>query len=74
MNTEPNNWPKLIVAVVTVICITVLMSVDKVSDEAGLPAICLIAGYILNNGLQAVQKRKIITLENSLEKEVNSNG
>ena len=58
IDTEPNNWPKLIIACVTIICVSLLMAVDKISEAGGIGIIGVTSGYILNNGLRAVQKRR----------------
>jgi len=47
------NWTKLIVAVVTILCITILMGTKAISSGEGLPIITLVIGYILGNGIAA---------------------
>lgn len=48
-----NNMPKLIAALVLIICMTVLMLTNTVSSEAGVPFLTAIGGYILGNGIAA---------------------
>lgn len=47
------NLPKLIVALVLSICMTVLMLANTVSSEAGVPFLTAIGGYMLGNGIAA---------------------
>ena len=48
-----NNLPKLFVATILIICMTVLMLAGTVSSEAGVPFLTAIGGYILGNGIAA---------------------
>lgn len=42
---------KLIMAVVIVICLTILMAIGTIDAAAGMPPITLIVGYIIGNGV-----------------------
>ena len=47
------NPPKALILLVALLCITVLLSVNKISQEAGLPMISAIVFYGLGNGVAA---------------------
>lgn len=53
-----SNLPKLILACVFLVCITVLLAVGSLDVSAGTGMLGLAAGYIFGNGLTAVQQRK----------------
>lgn len=48
-----NNIPKLVVALVLSLCMTILMLAGVTSSEAGVPFLTAIGGYILGNGIAA---------------------
>lgn len=47
------NPPKAIIALVALICMTVLIAVDAITPETGMPVITLIVGYAVGNGIAA---------------------
>jgi len=51
-----SNTPKFYLLVLALICITVLLAVDSVSQEAGLPIISAIVFYGIGNGVAAKGK------------------
>lgn len=48
-----NNFPKLAVALLVVICCTVLLALNKINETAGMTTIGSVIGYILGNGVAA---------------------
>lgn len=53
------NLPKLIVAVVAMLCITLLAMTDHVAPEAAVALIASVLSYILGNGVAAVQGKPV---------------
>lgn len=49
------NWAKLIVAVTTIVCVTVLMAMHALTDAVGIPVVTTVLGYMLGNGVAAVR-------------------
>ena len=49
------NPSKALIALVGLICLTVLIAVDAITSEAGLPVITAIVGYSIGNGIAAKQ-------------------
>lgn len=47
------NPPKALIALVALICITVLMAIGAISTEAGIPIFTMIVGYAIGNGIAA---------------------
>ena len=47
------NPPKALILLVALLCITVLLSIGKISQEAGLPMISAIVFYGIGNGVAA---------------------
>jgi presenilin-like A22 family membrane protease len=47
------NPPKALIALVGLICLTVLIAVNAITSEAGLPVITAIVGYAIGNGISA---------------------
>jgi hypothetical protein len=48
-----NNAPKLYVALLVVVCCTVLLALGKINETAGMTTIGSVIGYILGNGVAA---------------------
>ncbi len=48
-----NNPPKAFILLVALICVTLLMALNRVSTEAGLPIISAIVFYGIGNGVAA---------------------
>lgn len=53
------NPPKALIALVGLICLTVLIAVDAITSEAGLPVITAIVGYAIGNGISAKQGQPV---------------
>ena len=53
------NPSKALIALVGLICITVLIAVDAVDPDAGLPVITAIVGYAIGNGIAAKQGQPV---------------
>ncbi len=47
------NPSKAFIALVGLICITVLIAIDKVDMSQGMPVITLVIGYAVGNGIAA---------------------
>jgi len=47
------NPPKALILMLALLCITVLLAVNKISQEAGLPIISAIVFYGIGNGVAA---------------------
>lgn len=47
------NPSKAMIALVGMICITILMAVSKLETAQGMPAITMIIGYAVGNGIAA---------------------
>ena len=47
------NPSKALIALVGMICLTVLIAVEAITSEAGLPVITAIVGYAIGNGIAA---------------------
>ena len=47
------NPPKALILMLALLCITVLLAVNKISQEAGLPMISAIVFYGIGNGVAA---------------------
>lgn len=50
-----NNPSKALIALVGLICLTLLMAVNRLDTSAGMPSITLIIGYAIGNGIAAKQ-------------------
>ena len=53
------NWSKLATALTALICVTALMMTSKIDAAAGIPVITLVLGYMLGNGVAAVQNTNV---------------
>ena len=49
------NPSKALIALVGLVCLTVLIAVEAITSEAGLPVITAIVGYSIGNGIAAKQ-------------------
>ena len=47
------NPSKALIALVGLICLTILMAVKAISSDAGLPIVTTIIGYAVGNGIAA---------------------
>lgn len=48
-----SNPSKALIALVGLICLTLLMAVNRLDTSAGMPSITLIIGYAIGNGIAA---------------------
>lgn len=48
-----NNPPKAFILLVALICLTLLMALNRVDTEAGLPIISAVVFYAIGNGVAA---------------------
>jgi len=53
------NPSKAFIALVSLICLTVLIAVDAITSDAGLPVITAIVGYAIGNGIAARQGQPV---------------
>ena len=53
------NPSKAFIALVGLICLTVLIAVDAINQDAGLPVITAIVGYAIGNGIAAKQGQPV---------------
>jgi hypothetical protein len=49
------NPSKAFIALVSLVCLTILIAVDAIDQDAGLPVITAIVGYAIGNGIAAKQ-------------------
>jgi len=53
------NPSKAFIALVALVCLTVLIAVESISSDAGLPVITAIVGYAIGNGIGAKQGKPV---------------
>ena len=53
------NPSKALIALVGLICLTVLIAVNAITPDAGLPVITAIIGYAIGNGIAAKQGQSV---------------
>jgi hypothetical protein len=53
------NPSKAFIALVSLICLTVLIAVEAITSDAGLPVITAIVGYAIGNGIAAKQGQPV---------------
>jgi hypothetical protein len=53
------NPSKAFIALVSLICLTVLIAVNAITSDAGLPVITAIVGYAIGNGIAARQGQPV---------------
>jgi hypothetical protein len=51
------NPSKALIALVGLVCLTVLMAVNAIASETGVPILTTIIGYAVGNGIAAKQRR-----------------
>jgi len=67
-----SNPSKALIALVGLICITVLMAVRAIDQNTGMPVITLVIGYAVGNGIaarQGVPVQPIIGIKHGNEEE-----
>jgi len=53
------NPSKAFIALVSLVCLTVLIAVNAIDQDAGLPVITAIVGYAIGNGIAAKQGQSV---------------
>jgi hypothetical protein len=53
------NPSKALIALVGLICMTVLIAVDAIDQDQGLPIITMIVGYSVGNGMAALTNKQV---------------
>ena len=53
------NPSKALIALVALICMTVLIAVKAIDTEQGLPIITMIVGYSVGNGMAALTNKPV---------------
>jgi hypothetical protein len=53
------NPPKALIALVGLICMTVLIAVGSIDQDQGLPIITMIVGYSVGNGMAALTNKTV---------------
>jgi len=53
------NPSKALIALVALICMTVLLAVNSISTDQGLPIITMIVGYSVGNGMAALTGKSV---------------
>jgi len=53
------NPPKALIALVALVCMTLLLAVGAIETDQGLPIISLITGYSVGNGLAAMTGKDV---------------
>jgi lipoprotein signal peptidase len=56
---EISNPSKALIALVGLICITVLMATRAIDQTTGMPVLTLIIGYAVGNGIAAKQGQQV---------------
>jgi hypothetical protein len=53
------NPSKALIALVALICMTVLIAVGAIEQDQGLPIITMIVGYSVGNGMAALSNKQV---------------
>jgi hypothetical protein len=53
------NPSKALIALVGLICMTVLIAVGSIDQDQGLPIITMIVGYSVGNGMAALSNKQV---------------
>ena len=53
------NPSKALIALVALICMTVLLAVGSIGTDQGLPIITMITGYSVGNGMAALSGKSV---------------
>lgn len=53
------NPPKAFIALVGLICMTILIAVGSIDQDQGLPIITMIIGYAVGNGIAAFTNKEV---------------
>lgn len=63
------NPPKALIALVALICMTLLLATGKIATDQGLPVITMIVGYSVGNGMAAMTGKPVDPLIKKKEKQ-----
>ena len=53
------NPSKALIALIGLICITILLSVGKLETSEGVPILTMIIGYSIGNGMAALTNKEV---------------
>jgi hypothetical protein len=53
------NPSKALIALVGLVCITILLSVGKLETSEGVPILTMIIGYSIGNGMAALTNKEV---------------
>lgn len=53
------NPSKALIALVALVCMTVLLATNSISTDQGLPVITMIVGYSVGNGMAALTNKPV---------------
>jgi hypothetical protein len=53
------NPSKALIALVGLICMTVLIAVGSIDQDQGLPIITMVIGYSVGNGMAAIMNKEV---------------
>jgi phosphotransferase system glucose/maltose/N-acetylglucosamine-specific IIC component len=53
------NPSKALIALVSLICMTVLIAVGAIEQDQGLPIITMVVGYSVGNGMAALSNKQV---------------
>lgn len=62
------NPSKALIALVALICMTVLIAVSAIDQDQGLPIITMIVGYSVGNGMAALTNKPVEPILKKKEK------
>ena len=63
------NPSKALIALVSLICMTVLIAVGSIDQNQGLPIITMIVGYSVGNGMAALTNKEVQPIIRKKDKE-----
>jgi hypothetical protein len=63
------NPPKALIALVALICMTLLLATGKIATDQGLPVITMIVGYSVGNGMAAMTGKPVDPLIKKKDKQ-----
>lgn len=52
------NPSKAFILLATLICVTILIALERITAESGLPILTMCAGYGIGNGIGALREQK----------------
>ena len=63
------NPSKALIALVALVCMTVLIAVGSIDQNQGLPIITMIVGYSVGNGMAALTNKEVQPIIRKKDKE-----